>query len=312
MPGPGRPGGLLTVHAHPDDETLATGALLATWAAAGLPVTLVTCTRGERGEVIGDALAHLEGDGPALAAHRETELAGALAALGVADHVFLDALTGARYEDSGMAWADEGRRAVAAPEAVAAGTALAAQPLDDLAAPLAALVVHRAPAVVVTYEPGGGYGHPDHVRAHDVTSRALELAARAGHRVPVVLWAAQGRRRARAARAALRRLVGPGDALTPPADDDVFASVVVDDERVAVEVDTRPVRDTVLDALRAHATQVQHVAAVDDEPALVGRYGLSLGLAEPVLPVEQYRLAPGSSPGGLAGVAWPAGVRPVA
>jgi len=300
-------GGLLAVHAHPDDETLATGALLATWAAADRPVTLVTCTRGERGEVIGDALAHLEGDGPALAAHRETELAAALAALGVTDHVFLDALTGARYEDSGMAWADEGRRAVAAPEAVAAGTALAAQPLDDLAAPLAALVVDRRPEVVVTYEPGGGYGHPDHVRAHDVTHRALELAARDGHTVPVVLWAAQGRTRARAARAALRRLdVAP---LARPADDDVFASVVVPDDEVALEVDTRAVRDAVLAALAAHATQVQQVRAVDDD-ALLGVYGLSLGLAEPVLPVEQYRLAPGS--GDLAAAAWPAGVRPVA
>lgn len=306
------PGGLLAVHAHPDDETLATGALLATWAAAGRPVTLVTCTRGERGEVIGAPLAHLQGDGPALAAHRETELTAALAALGVTDRVFLDALTGARYEDSGMAWADEGRRAVAAPEAVAAGTALAAQPLDDLAAPLAALVVERRPDVVVTYEPNGGYGHPDHVYAHHVTHRALELAARDGHRVPVVLWAAQGRERARAARAALRRLVGPGDPLTAPAADDVFASVVVDDDEVALEVDTRAVRDAVLDALRAHATQVQHVAPVDDEPALAGRYALSLGLAEPVLPVEQYRLAAGVTPADLAGVAWPAGVRPVA
>ncbi|NKY41079.1 PIG-L family deacetylase, partial [Cellulomonas septica] len=84
-------GGLLAVHAHPDDETLSTGALLATWARAGLPVMVVTCTRGERGEVIGDALAHLEGDEPALAAHRDTELAAALSSLGVADHAFLDA-----------------------------------------------------------------------------------------------------------------------------------------------------------------------------------------------------------------------------
>src|SRR6478609_7192343 len=105
---PTRTGGVLAVHAHPDDETLATGALLATWAASGLPVTLVTCTRGERGEVIGAGLAALEGDGPALAAHREHELAAALAALGVGDHVFLDGGVGPRYEDSGMAWLSSG------------------------------------------------------------------------------------------------------------------------------------------------------------------------------------------------------------
>src|SRR5690554_6522950 len=56
-------GGLLAVHAHPDDETISTGALLATWASAGLPVTVVTCTRGEQGEVIPPALRHLEGAG---------------------------------------------------------------------------------------------------------------------------------------------------------------------------------------------------------------------------------------------------------
>ncbi|WP_255449014.1 PIG-L family deacetylase [Cellulomonas sp. JZ18] len=108
-------GGLVAVHAHPDDESLATGALLATWAAAGLPVAVVTATRGERGEVIGERWAHLEGDGPALAAHRVEELRAALAALGVRDHVFLDEVAGTdrRYEDSGMAWV-AGARAGAA------------------------------------------------------------------------------------------------------------------------------------------------------------------------------------------------------
>jgi len=344
-------GGLLAVHAHPDDETLASGALLATWAAAGRPVTVVTCTRGERGEVIGDELAHLEGDGPALAAHRERELAGALAALGVHDHAFLDALpgwSGGRIEDSGMAWDDEGRRAVAAPDALATGTAFTGQELDRLAEPLAALVVRSRPSVVVTYEPGGGYGHPDHVRAHDVTVRALELAERDGFVVPVLLWAVQGRSRAVAAREALRTreslraLVGPEGALAAPAADDVFASVVVPDDQVGVEVDVAPVRDAVLGALRAHATQVQHVTAVDDDPALAGVYALSLGLAEPLLPTELYRFAGAASTAptvpaaagagpvdgavaapagsrrsrgtraGVPDVGWPAGVRPVA
>ncbi|MBW0253823.1 PIG-L deacetylase family protein [Cellulomonas sp. PS-H5] len=88
---PTRTGGVLAVHAHPDDETLSTGALLATWAAAGLPATVVTCTRGERGEVIGARWAALEGDGEALARHRERELAAAVASLGATQH-FLDAL----------------------------------------------------------------------------------------------------------------------------------------------------------------------------------------------------------------------------
>jgi N-acetyl-1-D-myo-inositol-2-amino-2-deoxy-alpha-D-glucopyranoside deacetylase len=194
-------GGVLAVHAHPDDETLSTGGLLATFAAAGLPVCVVTCTRGERGEVIAlpgttsEGRAGLEGDGPALGAYREGELAAALVRVGGVggriEQVFLDTLPqagpeltatsgapagsdGVRYEDSGMAWVAPG---VAGPAPDSPPTAFARVPLDESAGRLAALVRVRRPAVVATYEPGGGYGHPDHVRAHQVTVRALELAA---------------------------------------------------------------------------------------------------------------------------------------
>ncbi|MFC8732298.1 PIG-L family deacetylase [Luteimicrobium sp. NPDC057192] len=177
-------GGLVVVHAHPDDETLATGALLATWAAAGESVTVVTCTRGERGEVI-DTVAHptgvgsLEGDGPALAAYRERELAGALASLGVTDHVFLDTVplpddvAPVRYEDSGMAWVAPGIASHAAEGAP--GGAFVGVSLDEAARRLVAVLRERRPAVVATYDPQGGYGHPDHVRTHEVTVRALQL-----------------------------------------------------------------------------------------------------------------------------------------
>jgi N-acetyl-1-D-myo-inositol-2-amino-2-deoxy-alpha-D-glucopyranoside deacetylase len=193
---------VLAVHAHPDDETLSTGGLLATFAAAGRPVCVVTCTRGERGEVIAlpgttsEGLAGLEGDGPALGVHRETELASALARLGdgvdgVVQHAFLDTLAlpdsrltketptsdrsgEVRYEDSGMTWVAPG---VAGPAPDSPPTAFARVPLDESAGRLAGLVRARRPAVVATYEPGGGYGHPDHIRAHQVTVRALELAA---------------------------------------------------------------------------------------------------------------------------------------
>ncbi|MFJ3407550.1 PIG-L family deacetylase [Promicromonospora sp. NPDC090134] len=216
-------GGVLAVHAHPDDETLSTGGLLAAFAAAGLPVRVVTCTRGERGEVIAlagttsEGRAGLEGDGPALGAYRETELARALVALGggvdgAVEQVFLDMLprtyaqvngvAGAdsgpvagpvselaarvvpgptagsavpvRYEDSGMEWVAPG---VAGPAPDSPPTAFARVPLDEPAGRLATLIRERRPAVVATYEPGGGYGHPDHVRAHEVTVRALRLAA---------------------------------------------------------------------------------------------------------------------------------------
>lgn len=306
--------GLLAVHAHPDDETLATGALLATWAAAGRPVTLVTATRGERGEVIGERLAHLEGDGPALAAHREGELAAALRALGVGEHHFLDALVGggARYEDSGMAWVGAGQAGAAAD--VPPG-AFVTVPLDEAAAALAAVLRERRPQVVVTYEPGGGYGHPDHVRTHEVTARAVELAAGPGadgtpaHEVPVVLWAAAGVTALRRAQDALAALGDPAEGFVLPDPAAAPPSVVVPDADVDLLVDVAPVLDRVLGALRAHATQVQAVRAVDAD-ALLGCYALSNQVLAPLLAQEAYRYAPGTT--APADVPWPAGVRRVA
>ncbi|BDZ40948.1 hypothetical protein GCM10025865_02470 [Paraoerskovia sediminicola] len=246
-------GGLVAVHAHPDDETLTSGALLATWASSGEPVGLVTCTRGERGEVIGPDPSGLEGDGPALAAHRERELAAALDALGVTDHAFLDTLdlldgpfpggaggTGSRgpaggrrtasrepvrYEDSGMAWVAPG---VAARDAVLPSGAFVGVDLDESAGRLAGLLLERRPRVVATYEPGGGYGHPDHVRAHEVTVRAVVLAhASAGEAFVEELWfAVLPESVARSTRRSLPARPG----LELPAVDGALPSVVVPDD----------------------------------------------------------------------------------
>jgi N-acetyl-1-D-myo-inositol-2-amino-2-deoxy-alpha-D-glucopyranoside deacetylase len=331
------PGGLLAVHAHPDDETLATGALLATWADAGLPVTVVTCTRGELGEVIGPALAYLEGDGPALAAHRERELAAALRALGVTDHVFLDTIapvtgrapassgtSAVRFTDSGMAWAGvaQAGRLEDLPDG-----AFVAVPLEDAAGRLARVLRHRRPAVVATYEPGGGYGHPDHVRAHEVATRAVALAADAdwapetgsSHVVAAMLWAVRGEA---SLRAAYRELAGSArrNALDPrlslPSPDGPVPSVAVPDVEVDLTVDVRRVLAQVAAALRAHATQVQGVTTdwpASDTPGapgdVVGSYALSNDVLAPVLGVEEYRFAPGT---GGDGVAWPTGVQRVA
>ncbi|SDS74393.1 N-acetyl-1-D-myo-inositol-2-amino-2-deoxy-alpha-D-glucopyranoside deacetylase [Paraoerskovia marina] len=290
-------GGLLVVHAHPDDETLTNGALLATWAAAGEPVTVVTCTRGERGEVIGEELAHLEGDGPALAAHREGELAQALAALGVQGHDFLDggpgvldprtasdgvASPGTRYQDSGMAWVEPGvaDRGAAVPDG-----AFVDVPLDEAAARLVALIERSDPAVVVTYEPGGGYGHPDHVRAHEVVARAGELL---GDACPELWWSVQPESVVRTARSELAAGSVP-DGMSVPAADAALPSAVVPDGMLgdALVVDVRPVLPAVLAALRAHATQVQGVVPISGAAA-IGRYALSNDVLAPVLPIEVY------------------------
>jgi N-acetyl-1-D-myo-inositol-2-amino-2-deoxy-alpha-D-glucopyranoside deacetylase len=315
-------GGVLAVHAHPDDETLSTGALLATWAAAGLPATVVTCTRGERGEVIGAALAHLEGDGPGLAAHREREVAAAAAALGVTQ-LFLDTLplplplpgaaadagaAAGRYEDSGMAWLSTGRAGAAAQLPPGA---LVGVPLDEAAGRLAGVIRERRPDLVVTYEPGGGYGHPDHVRAHAITMRAVELAATGdapgGPWTPVVAWAVVPASALRAGYAALARDPRVRAVLDEHADDrratrqaplalpdpgGPLPSVAVDGP-VDLVVDVLPVRDRVLAALRAHATQVQAVRALAGDDA-VGCLALSNLVLAPVLPRETYRYAPGS------------------
>lgn len=337
QPAPGT-GGLLAVHAHPDDETLATGALLATWAVAGLPVTVVTCTRGEEGEVIGDELAHLEHQGAALAAHRERELAHALGALGIADHVFLDRVgaPGARFADSGMAWAGTAQagRLDVLPE-----HAFVAVDLDDAAGRLATVLRVRRPDVVVTYEPGGGYGHPDHVRAHEVTRRAVALAGdpawgRAGtghppHAVPAVLVAALGATALRSAYAELAQapavtaLVDGHGHLTLPDPDGPLPSVAVPDGELDVLVDVAPVLPRVVAALRAHGTQVQAVTALEVPDArtgrrrasgatLVGAYALSNGVLAPLLSTEAYRFADAGSPPSAQPVRWPHGVRRVA
>lgn len=304
--------GLLAVHAHPDDETLSTGALLATWAASGAPVTVVTCTRGERGEVIPPDLAHLARDPAGLAAHRERELVAALEALGVTDHAYLDALPGpdgarraAPYVDSGMAWVTPGR---AGPAPDAGPDAFSAAPVEEAAVRLAVLLRARRPAVVVGYEPGGGYGHPDHVRAHRVLTRGVELAgdgrALPGtpHEVRAVLWAAVDADAWRVARAELPEppagLRGPGPGRAVP-------SSAVPSSEVDVRVDVAPVLGRVAAALRAHATQVQGVRTWEPTGGVtLGCLALSDGVLQPLLRHECYRVASG----GLAGPALPTGV----
>ncbi|GAA4169266.1 PIG-L family deacetylase [Gryllotalpicola koreensis] len=169
---------VLFVHAHPDDESLSTGGLIALMTDAGVTVRVVTCTRGERGEVVPGPLKHLEGT-PELAEHRVGELTQALYALGAEEPVFLggpdararDRESGFRYLDSGMAWGADGR-ATAAPDAPAGRFSGSAAAVDDGIA--AAAAFH--PDIVVSYDAGGGYGHPDHEWAHVVAAAAAERA----------------------------------------------------------------------------------------------------------------------------------------
>ncbi len=162
---------VLFAHAHPDDETLATGGTIAWLSDRGVHVTVLTGTRGERGEVVDGPLSALEGT-PALAIERERELTRALEALGVSERHYLGEAgarapglaPGRHYLDSGMEWGPDGF-AVAAADASADSLSLA--PIAEVVADMSALVARLAPDVIVTYDERGGYGHPDHVRMHD-------------------------------------------------------------------------------------------------------------------------------------------------
>ncbi|MFE4513986.1 mycothiol conjugate amidase Mca [Kitasatospora sp. NPDC056783] len=150
---------LLSVHAHPDDESSKGGATLARYAAEGVDVLVATCTGGERGSVLNPAL-----DGPEvradLARVRREEMALAREILGVRQR-FLG------FVDSGLPGPGE-----PLPEGC-----FAARPVELAAAPLVALIREFRPHVVITYDETGGYPHPDHVMTHRVAVAALEAAA---------------------------------------------------------------------------------------------------------------------------------------
>ena len=164
---------ILFVHAHPDDETITTGGTIAALVGEGAQVTVLSATRGEAGEVIPADLKGLEGDRAGLARVRESEIAEAMAALGVREHLFLGG-SAHTFEDSGMEWGPDGH-AVAA-SSMPANALCAAEP-STVARYIAAVIDEVRPHAVITYAANGGYGHPDHVRVHEATVAAVDTAA---------------------------------------------------------------------------------------------------------------------------------------
>jgi N-acetyl-1-D-myo-inositol-2-amino-2-deoxy-alpha-D-glucopyranoside deacetylase len=166
---------MLLVHAHPDDETINNGATMAMYAALGAEVTLITCTRGEEGEVLIPELAHLAANqSDALGLHREIELADAMRALGVSDHRFLgtDSL---KFRDSGMMGTQPNNRPDAFWQAQ----------VESAAELLVTVIDEIKPHVLITYDEFGGYGHPDHIQAHRVAMRASEKSE---WQIPKIYW----------------------------------------------------------------------------------------------------------------------------
>jgi N-acetyl-1-D-myo-inositol-2-amino-2-deoxy-alpha-D-glucopyranoside deacetylase len=166
---------VMLVHAHPDDETINNGSTMALYAALGAQITLITCTRGEEGEVLIPDLAHLAAhETDALGDHRVEELAQAMAALGVTDHRFLGEGV-KRYRDSGMMGTDANNR----PDTFWSAD------FDEATQSLVSVIDEVKPHVLITYDEFGGYGHPDHIQAHRV---AMAAAERADWKIPKIYW----------------------------------------------------------------------------------------------------------------------------
>jgi N-acetyl-1-D-myo-inositol-2-amino-2-deoxy-alpha-D-glucopyranoside deacetylase len=275
---------LLLVHAHPDDETLTTGGTIAYYAAQpDTAVTLVTCTLGEQGEIIPPELAELEADrADQLGGYRIGELAAACAALGLADHRFLGGA--GRWRDSGMALAGQGVRA-ATPEVLHPRALARPEAFDAQVAALAEVVAQVRPQVVVTYGPDGGYGHPDHVRAHEITVAAVAAAAPAAR----LAFTAVSRSALDAGVERISRLPGVPYRLPEPGE-----LPAVDDAAVTARLDVADRRAARVAALRAHATQVS--VWEDGGGAVV--WALTNGIAQPLLDVEEF-VVPGAGAGAL-------------
>ncbi|AGL26658.1 N-Acetyl-1-D-myo-Inosityl-2-amino-2-deoxy-alpha- D-glucopyranoside deacetylase MshB [Mycobacterium tuberculosis CAS/NITR204] len=241
---------LLFVHAHPDDESLSNGATIAHYTSRGAQVHVVTCTLGEEGEVIGDRWAQLTADhADQLGGYRIGELTAALRALGVSAPIYLGGA--GRWRDSGMAGTDQRsqRRFVDA------------DPRQTVGA-LVAIIRELRPHVVVTYDPNGGYGHPDHVHTHTVTTAAVAAAGvgsgTADHpgdpwTVPKFYWTVLG----------LSALISGARALVPddlrpewvlPRADEIAFGYSDDGIDAVVEADEQA-RAAKVAALAAHATQ---------------------------------------------------------
>jgi len=268
---------LLFVHAHPDDETINNGATIAHYAARGAEVHVVTCTLGEEGEVIGDRWAQLAVDhADQLGGYRIGELTAALQALGIGAPIFLGGP--GRWRDSGMPGTVQRyrQRFVDAEEREAVGA-------------LVTLIRELRPHVVVTYDPKGGYGHPDHVQTHRVTTAAVAASGTDEYPgdpwpVPKFYWTATA---TSAFEAGMRELDEKDllpDWVLPPSD----TGLGYDDDQIDAVIDAPGSLPAKVAALRAHATQVAVAAS--------GRVcALSNNLALPILGQEHYILAAGTA-----------------
>jgi N-acetyl-1-D-myo-inositol-2-amino-2-deoxy-alpha-D-glucopyranoside deacetylase len=282
---------MLLVHAHPDDETIGTGATMARYVAEGAQVTLLTCTLGELGEILVPDLEGLAAErADQLGGYRISELRAAMEALGVVDH---------RYLGGAGCWRDSGMMGTPGNDDPRAFWSCASD-RDNFARAVdqaAAVIREVRPQVVVTYDENGGYGHPDHIMAHRVAMAAIDRAAEPGAggepwTVEKVYWSA-------IPKSALQRGI---DALRAAGDETFFDGVESaddlpmgnPDEEVTTSIDGTAFIEAKDAAMRAHATQI----AVDGP-----FFALSNNIGLELMSVEYYRLVRGE----VAGERDPAG-----
>jgi N-acetyl-1-D-myo-inositol-2-amino-2-deoxy-alpha-D-glucopyranoside deacetylase len=269
---------LLLVHAHPDDESIAQGVTMAKYVAEGAHVALVTCTRGEAGEVLVPELENLAADkDDKLGDQREIELVNAMKDLGVTDYRYLGGP--GRYRDSGMMGLDTNNREDCFWQA----------DLREAADLLVTMIREIRPQVLVTYDEKGVYGHPDHIQAHRVATYASQLAAVPSYKLDLgepwdiakIYWSAMKESRMREG---LRRMRDTG---TPFFDIDPEGELpfATPDEFVSTEIDGLAYVDQKLAAMRAHATQI----AVDGP-----FFALSNNVGNEAWGVESFRIAKGT------------------
>jgi N-acetyl-1-D-myo-inositol-2-amino-2-deoxy-alpha-D-glucopyranoside deacetylase len=233
---------LLLVHAHPDDETIGNGVTMAKYATAGTQVTLVTCTRGEEGEVLLSELANLASDkDDKLGEQRIIELKNAMHELGIKDYRFLGA-PNKKWRDSGMMGTPQNDR----------NDVFWQTDLDEAALELVKIILETKPQVLITYDEFGGYGHPDHIKAHRVAMRAAELAIDQGWKISKIYW-----------NTTPRSVVQEGIEKMKEVGSDFFGAESVEDlpwakpdELVTTVINAPEFVPQKLAAMKAHATQI--------------------------------------------------------
>jgi N-acetyl-1-D-myo-inositol-2-amino-2-deoxy-alpha-D-glucopyranoside deacetylase len=230
---------LLLVHAHPDDETINNGATMAMYAALGADVTLITCTRGEEGEVLVEEHSHkAAAHDDLLGEHRVIELADAMKALGVKDHRFLGAPR-KQYRDSGMMDTEPNNR----------DDSFWRADFEEATRYLVEVIDEVKPHVLITYDEFGGYGHPDHIQAHRV---AMAAAEKSSWDIEKIYWNVTPRSVIQEGIDKMKEL-GSDFFGAESADDLPFCK---DDSFVSTLIDGNEYVEAKMAAMRAHATQI--------------------------------------------------------